>query len=232
TALPAAAIRRPRPIGQRPRARRYTASSRCESSAARPAQELLRFEGLDLRVQVREIRPRIEWATRGPLHQLGRLERAPPAVDVLPQPLAQGAKLSAPELLVQVAQLARRPLPQLDPDHVPERIRREVAKARVRPVDVLQDAVDDVRRLDAEVLAELRVEGLGEVDGSHLAREHLPLQLEAKDDVERVGDLVGVDPANTRRDTVERTVELAQRHLRQTLRERLLEPRVEEAPRR
>ena len=63
-----------------------------------------------------------------------------------------------------------------------------------------------------------------------VAGEHLPLELEAQDDVERVRDLVGVDADHARRDAVERAVELVERDARELLGERLLEPRVEEAP--
>ncbi len=61
---------------------------------------------------------------------------------------------------VEIAELGGRPLPELDRDDVAERVRREVAEARTRPVDVLEDALDDVRRLDAEILAQLRRERL------------------------------------------------------------------------
>ena len=90
-------------------------------------------------------------------------------------------------------------------------------------MDVLQHALDDIRRLDPQVLAELRVERLGEVGRCHRACEHLPLQLEAQDDVERVRDLVGVNADHTRRDTVERAMELVERDGGKLLRERLLE---------
>ena len=46
-------------------------------------------------LQIREIRLRIERSRRRPSHQLRRLERAAPAVDVLAQPLAQRAELAA-----------------------------------------------------------------------------------------------------------------------------------------
>ena len=44
--------------------------------------------------------------------------------------------------------------------------------------------VDDVRRLEPEVLAHLRVERLRQIAGVDRSREHLPLELEAQDDVQ------------------------------------------------
>ena len=67
-------------------------------------------------------------------------------------------------------------------------------------MDVLQHALHDIRRLDAQVLAELRVERLRQVGRRHRAREHLPLELEAQDDVERVRHFVGVDADHAGRD--------------------------------
>src|SRR5437868_359151 len=99
-------------------------------------------------------------------------------------------------------------------------------------MNVLQDAVDDVLRLDAEVVAELRVEGLGQVGGRDGAREQLPLELEANDDVERVRDLVGLDADRARRNLVERAMELFERDIAELPGERLLEARVEVSPRR
>ncbi len=97
-------------------------------------------------------------------------------------------------------------------------------------MDVLQHTLEDVRGLDSQVLAKLRVERVRQVGRSQRAREHLPFQLEAQDDVERVGDLVGVHADRARRDAVERAVELVERNGPELFRERLLESRVEEAP--
>ena len=97
---------------------------------------------------------------------------------------------------------------------------------------LLQHAFDHPCRLDTEVLAELRVERFRQVGRSDLAREHLALELEAQDDMERVRHLVGIDAGHGRRDPVERTMEILQPHVSEPLRKRLLESREEEAPRR
>src|SRR5436305_9090141 len=120
TAPPVAATRRPRPARRRPRARRCTASSRSESSGALPAQNSSGLERCDLLAEVGEIRLGVERPAHDALKQLRRSERTTPAVDVLPQPLAERAELAALELRVEIPQLARRALPQLNGDHVPE----------------------------------------------------------------------------------------------------------------
>ena len=118
-----------------------------------------------------------------------------------------GAELAALELLVQVAEVGLRPFPELHRDDVPERIGREVAHRHVRPVDVLQHADDDVRRLQPEVLAHLRVERLGKILERELAGEHRALELEAKNDVQAVRHLVGVHAAIRRLHLVQRAME-------------------------
>src|SRR5438445_13870792 len=122
--------------------------------------ELSRVERLDLRAQVRKVRLCIERAAHRTREQLRRLERAAPPVHVLPQPSAQRAELATFELLVEVGQIGCCALPKLYGDDIPERVGGEIAEVGVRPVDVLQDPVNGVRRLDAEVLPKLRVERL------------------------------------------------------------------------
>src|SRR5947209_7280388 len=197
-----------------------------------PARCALGVERLELAAKVREVRLGVEPSAGRPLEQLGRLEAPAPAMDVLAEPLAQLAELARLELRVEVSELRGRALPELDRDDVPERVRREVAKARARPVDVLEDALDDVFRLDAEVLLELGVERLRQLGGRDRPREHLPLELEAEDDVERVRHLVGLDARRARRDLVERAVELLERDAGKPRRERLLQARIEVPPRR
>ena len=82
------------------------------------------------------------------------------------------------------APAARRP--DLQRDHVAERIRREVADAAARPVDVLQDAVGVVGHVDAEEVLHPRLPDLGQVVERDRALEQLLLELEAEDDVEAV----------------------------------------------
>ena len=71
---------------------------------------------------------------------------------------------------------------------------------------VLEDATGVVGHVDAEQVAHLRVPGLGEIVERERARDRLLLELEAEDDVERVGDLVRVDADQPRRDAVDAAV--------------------------
>lgn len=57
------------------------------AKARRP--ESARPERLDLRAKVGEVRLGVERATHDALEQLGRFERSPPAMEVLPQPLPE-----------------------------------------------------------------------------------------------------------------------------------------------
>ena len=70
----------------------------------------------------------------------------------------------------------------------------KVPVGRTRPVHVLEHAACVVGHLDAQELLHARVPRLRQVGEGELARHQLLLQLEAEDDVQRVRDLVGIDP--------------------------------------
>ena len=150
----------------------------------------------------------------------------------LAQPLAQRAELAVLELLVEVAEVGLRALPELDRDDVAERIGGEVAHRHVRPVDVLQHADHDVGRLQPEVFAHLGVERLGKILERELAGEHRALELEAENDVQAVRHLVRVDAAIRRLHLVQRAMERLERDVAELPRERVLQLRIEVAPRR
>ena len=71
---------------------------------------------------------------------------------------------------------------------------------------VLQHAARIVGHIDAEQLLHLGVPRLGQVVERERAGDELLLELEAEDDVERVGDLVRVDPDQPGRDAVDPAV--------------------------
>ena len=112
-----------------------------------PARDFCGVERLELAAQVGEVGLGVERAANRALEQLRRLERPTPMVDGLAEPLAQRAELACLELRVEVAELGDRALPELNRDDIPERVRREVAEARAGPVNVLENALDDVLRL-------------------------------------------------------------------------------------
>src|SRR5579864_488396 len=188
-------------------------------------------ELLQLALQVPEVRLRVHPRADRPLQELPRLVRAPEPVDVLAQPVRERLELAAFEQLVEVADVRLGALPQLHRDDVAERVRREVPEAHVRPVDVLEDAVGEIGRLQAEVLAHLPIERLGEVADVEPAGEQVSLDLEAEDDVQAVRHLVGVDAPQRRLHLVQRPLERLERHVRERWK-LLLQERVEETPRR
>ena len=120
------------------------------------------------------------------------------AVEPLAQHLVERAELAGLELRVEVGQLLLDDAPDLDRERVPERVGREVAVRRARPVHVLEHAARVVGHLDAEELPHPRVPRLRQVGERELAGDELLLELEAEDDVQRVGDLVGVDADQAR----------------------------------
>ena len=74
-------------------------------------------------------------------------------------------------------------------------------------MDILQHAVGVVGHLDAQVLAHAGVPGLGQVGEAQLAFHDFLLQLEAQDDVQVVGGLVGLHADERRLDLVDGAVE-------------------------
>ena len=115
------------------------------------------------------------------------------AVDVAAEPTEQCAELSALDLLVEVRDVRSDPLHQLRADQVSDCVAGEDAEAHERPVDVLQRAYPIVGDVDAQVGTDARVPGFGQVLHLQLALQHLVLELEAKQHVHVVGDLVGLD---------------------------------------
>ena len=86
--------------------------------------------------------------------------------------------------------------------------------------------------MQAKVLRHFRIECFRKVLQRQLAREHLPLELEAKDDVQAVRHLVRVYASERGMHLVERVVERLELHVTELLRELLLQLRIEEPPRR
>src|SRR5262245_26326027 len=96
----------------------------------------------ELVAQVREVRLRVD--RRRPGDALDRLlgrELAAEGVEVVAEPGGELAELSGFHLSVEIRDRLPDGSPDLERDDVAERVRREVADAALRPVDVLQDAV-------------------------------------------------------------------------------------------
>ena len=95
-------------------------------------------------------------------------------------------------------------LPELRRDQAAERVAREVAERAARPVHVLQDAAGVVGDLDAEQPAHAVVPRGGQVGDLERALDQRDLELEAQDDVQRVGERVGRDADQRRLDRGDR----------------------------
>ena len=133
------------------------------------------------------------------------------AVDVLSQPLTQRPQLAGGELVLEVADVGVRALPQLPGDEVAQGVGGEVPDQPRRPVHVLQHAVGVIVDGDAEVLLKARVPCLGQVADGERPIDQALLELEAQDDVQRVGGLVGLDADVAGLDPVDRAVERGRR---------------------
>src|SRR5215210_6825707 len=160
-----------------------------------------------LRSQVVEVRLRVDLRRAdGAIERLARRELPPVPVEPLPQPVVERQELTGFELGVQVGQLPLERAPDLHREHVPERVRGEVAVRGARPVDVLEHSSCVVGDVDPEEVLHARVPCLRQVGERERARHELLLELEAEDDVKRVRDLVGVDADQSGRDAVDAPV--------------------------
>ena len=131
-------------------------------------------------------------------------------VEPVAQPAVELAELARLELRLEIGNRALDVPPDLNRDRVPERVGREVAVRGARPVHVLEDAARVVGNLDAEQIEHAGVPRLRQLLQRQRALHQPLLELEAEDDVERVGDLVGLDPDQPRRDAVDPAVERLQ----------------------
>lgn len=113
-----------------------------------------------LRIHIFNERLMRQFAAGDHLHQLGRAIAAAVAVDVVPQPFAEGLELAAGELPVQIGQVGSHLLHELGGVEIAELIGREIAERTLAPVNVLQAAFRIVGRRDAEQGLDRVVPGL------------------------------------------------------------------------
>ena len=97
------------------------------------------------------------------------------------------------QILLARAELGLHRLPQLRGDQAAERVAGEVAEAAGAPVHVLQAAERVGGNLDAEQAAHPLAPRAGQVGDGELAVDQRELELEAQDDVQRIGERVGGD---------------------------------------
>src|SRR5262249_29604328 len=214
-----------------------TRSITCLRRACRDVADELRntsFRGScggELPLQVAEVRLGVDRPADDTLECLRRRVLAPESMQLLAQPLADRAELTARDLPVDVVEVLAQPPPDLPADHVPERIRREVAEAAARPVHVLQHAVPVVGDVDVEVAVHHLVPQTRQVAQVEAVHDLL-LELETQDDVEVVRRLVRLDADQPGPDVVDRAEPPLLVDGSELTRERLPQARVEPAPER
>src|SRR6516165_12764871 len=113
---------------------------------------------------------------------------------VSPQPPEKTREFTTCQLLIEPGELRAQALVELSRDDGAERIGGEVAEGADRPVNVLQAALEVIRGANAEALLHAGIPGFPQVAHRELTGKQLFLQLVAQHDVERVGELVRVDP--------------------------------------
>src|SRR3954454_14100570 len=184
--------------------RRRTSKSNLRSPCKLPGIE-------QLRLQVVQERLHAELLPGGATEQLARVELAPVAMDVLAQPLAQSGEAAARDVGIDVGQLGRQRAPQLRGHQVADRVRREVADHPRAPVDVLQDARLQRRRLETEQAVGRLVPRLGQIPDGEPALDQRELELEPQRDVQVVRRLVRLDADEAEPDLDDVAVELGRR---------------------
>ena len=141
--------------------------------------------------------------------------------DVLAQPLPDGGKVAACAHVVEVHSLGDHGRLELGAKGAAQRVGGEVAKVAARPVGVLQRAVGVVGNVQAQVLLVLLGPKPRHVPGRCLAAKEQLLNLVAHQDVQRIGQLVGVAANEAGLGAVLGQVELARRDVAQLSREAL-----------
>jgi hypothetical protein len=164
--------------------------TRPRSWACSAAQAVFEILALDV-AQEGDGRERL---ARRRLHQLVDRDLGADGVHVGAQPAVEPAELAARDLLVQVRHVVADAFVQLRGDHGAEGVRGEVAERAHRPLDVLQAAFHVARGADPEPLLHAGVPGGWQVLDGEIAGKDALLEVVPQHDVQRVRDLVGVDP--------------------------------------
>ena len=119
-------------------------------------------------------------------------------VHALAEPALDRGHFATAQVLLARADLGLHRLPQLGRDQAAERVAGEVAEAARAPVHVLQAAERVGGNLDAEQAAHPLAPRAGQIPDGELARDQRELELEAQDDMQRVGERVGRDADRAR----------------------------------
>src|ERR1700680_3348838 len=109
------------------------------------------------------------------------------------QPREQTCELAARKLGVELRHVAAQTLKQLRSDDRAQDVRREIAERSDCPVNVLQYALRIVRRFDPYTLLHSGAPCRWQIAYRELPAQEFLLKLVAQHDVQRIGELVGVN---------------------------------------
>ena len=149
-----------------------------------------------------EKRPGVEAASGRGRYEILRRQTIAGTVDLLAQEAEQALEASRGDLALQVA---RRPisLDELCGVEAADRVGREIAEHRRRPVAVLQHAVIVAFGHDADEGARALAPGVRQIAHHQIARDQRRLQLVAQQYVQVIAQLVGAGPNEARTDAVD-----------------------------
>ena len=144
-------------------------------------------------------------------------------VDALFEPGSERSKLAPLDLGGDLWDIGQGLIVELHRQQGAQGISGKISDGAKRPVYVLQHALGIVGRDDAQIGFHLCVPRLGQLRQFHFPLQHVVLDLEAQENVQVVGHLVGFDADHARLDFVNCSIERLQVHPIELLGEELLE---------
>src|SRR5580698_6767343 len=165
----------------------------------------------------------VELLAGGVLGQLLRGIESSMHVNLFAEPREQLAEFAVRDFVVQRGNVTPGGGEELRGVKIAERIGGEVADHSARPVNVLQYAQGIVWDVECEKLLHFGIPGTRQIFDSDLAFEQGHFDFESQNNVQVVGDLVGLHANERRVHDVDGAVETIERKALQRLRECLLQ---------
>lgn len=153
----------------------------------------------------------VERLTGGIAHKVERLFRFSESMNALGQPFTNRRDVPFFKQRRHVEFFFER-LFELRRVHIAERIRRKIAEAAARPMDVLQHADRIVVRADAKILLIFLIPYVRQVRRFDIAGKQLLFDFVADDNVKRIRQFIGFNPDQRRLRLIDRPVKRIQRN--------------------
>ncbi len=148
-------------------------------------------------------------------------------VDILAQPAVQLVKAPLPNVSRNLRVRRKCRSIELRRHDVAQGVALErAADQPAVPMHILHDAVPVVGRTQSEALRVAGVPGLGQIGNGKFAFQQVQFQPKADDDVQVIGDLVGLGANQRRFDAVDRGIELVDGDIGKLRRKDFLEARI------